>query len=50
MLKCLILLGSSSFDAEARNSALALHILNITEVQSISVNNRYTVCVFCPCF
>ena len=50
-MKCLILVGRSSFIDETRNStSLVLYVPTITRVQNKSANNMYTVCSFCPCF
>lgn len=50
-MKCLILVGRSSFIDETRNStSLLLYVPTITRLQNKSANNTYTVCNFCPCF
>jgi len=49
-MKCLILVGRSSFLDETRNTtSLALYVLTITRMQNESADNMYTVCNFCPC-
>lgn len=49
-MKCLVLVGRSSFIDETRNStSLALYVPAITRMQNESANNKYTVCNFCPC-